>query len=105
MKAKATKSIPRPRKKSAANASAEPTTNKNSGTGFRDVETEWMNNHPEELRKCAGEYVVIEGRRIVAHNKDAAVAVQTAKRQGIKLPFIFFVEPPLPPNTYRIGWL
>src|SRR5580692_10167458 len=98
MKVKATKSIPRLRKKSAVKGPAKPTTNKQSRTGFRDVETEWMHNHPEELRKRAGEYVVIEGRRIVAYSKDAAVAVQTARRRGVKVPFIFFVEPPLPPN-------
>ena len=73
--------------------------------GYRVIENEWLQKHPEKLRACAGEYVVVEGRRIVAHSKDAAKAIEKAKLRGVKIPYIFFVEPPLPPNTYRIGLL
>jgi len=71
--------------------------------GSRVVENEWLDQHPEKLRAHASEYVVVEGRRIVAHNKDAALAIQSARRRGISSPYVFFVEPPLPPNTFRIG--
>jgi hypothetical protein len=103
MKAKAKKPVRRVRKKPVTGKSAPSASNGFSSIGSRVVENEWLNAHPEELRKCAGEYVIVEGRRIVAHNRDAAVAVQTARRLGITSPYIFFVEPPLPPNTFRIG--
>jgi hypothetical protein len=48
---------------------------------------------------------MVEGEEIVAHSKEPAELVRVAKERGIKIPYIFFVEPPLPPNTYRIGWL
>src|SRR5271166_2764891 len=99
MKAKAKKPIRRTRKKSAASESAQSAANGFSLTGSRVVENEWLDKHPEKLRAHAGEYVVVEGRRIVAHHKDAAVAIQVARQHGITSPCIFFVEPPLPPNT------
>lgn len=106
MKAKAKKTVRRAKKNLSAGTSTKSTANGiSSPYGYRVVENEWLNAHPEKLRAHAGEYVVVEGRRIVAHNTDAAVAVQTARRRGVKIPYIFFVEPPLPPNTYRIGWL
>jgi uncharacterized protein DUF5678 len=73
--------------------------------GSRVIENEWLQKHPEKLRACVGEYVMVEGEEIVAHSKEPAELVRVAKERGIKIPYIFFVEPPLPPNTYRIGWL
>src|ERR1700693_5160343 len=103
MKAKAKKTVPRARKKPSPTKPSRAAANGFSVTGSRVVENEWLNEHPERLRPYAGEYVVVEGRRVVAHNKEAAVAVETARRRGITSPYIFFVEPPLPPNTFRIG--
>src|ERR1700722_20128935 len=78
MKAKAKKPVPRARKKPAARKSAPSAANGvSSPYGYRIVENKWLNKHPEKLRDHAGEYVVVEGRRIVAHNRDAALAVQT----------------------------
>jgi hypothetical protein len=106
MKDKTKKPIRRARKKPGPNKSANPARNGlASPYGYRVVENEWLNRHPEELRKCAGEYVIVEGKEIVAHGKEPAELLEIAKRRGIKIPYIFFVEPPLPPNTYRIGWL
>jgi hypothetical protein len=106
MKAKAKAKNPiRAKKKPARGKAAGSAANGFSSIGSRVTENEWLNAHPEKLRPHAGEYVVVEGRRVVAHNKDAALAVQTARRRGVKVPYIFFVEPPLPPNTYRLGWL
>jgi len=103
MKPKAKKPVRRARTKPVASKLAKSAANGFSSIGSRVVENEWLNEHPEKLRPHAGEYVVVEGRRIVAHSRDAAVAIQTAKRRGIASPYIFFVEPPLPPNTFRIG--
>jgi hypothetical protein len=92
----------RPRRKPHESKLATPAAN-GKPRGFREVETEWMNSHPEELRKCAGEYVIVEGTEIIAHGKEPAELFEIAERRGIQIPYIFFVEPPLPPNTYRIG--
>jgi hypothetical protein len=102
MKARATKSNPRARKKSTGKEPAKSMTNKNSRTRFRDVETEWMNNHPEELRKCAGEYVIVEGTEIIAHGTDTSKLFAIAEERGVKIPFIFFVPPLRAKDEYWI---
>jgi uncharacterized protein DUF5678 len=104
MKAKAKKTAPRGRKKPVRKTSSKAEANGlSSPYGYRAVEGEWLEKHPEKLRPHIGEYVVVEGRRIVAHSKDAGEAIKEAKRKGVKIPFIFFVPPPLPKNTYWIG--
>jgi hypothetical protein len=104
MKPKAKKPVPRVRKRSQVGKSAKSAPNGlSSPYGYRVVENEWLNKHPEELRKCAGEYVIVEGTEIIAHGTEPAELLKVARRRGIKIPYIFFVEPPLPPNTFRIG--
>ena len=102
MKPKAKKLVRPERKKRRANKPAQSAANGNSPTGFRAVEMEWMNKHPEKLHPYAGEYVVVEGTKVIAHSTDAALAIQTAKRRGIRIPFILFLEIP-DPNVIRIG--
>lgn len=68
-------------------------------SGFRAVELKWRETHPKELAKYTGEYVVLEGTKIVAHGTDAGAVVNTARKQGIPSPYIFFVPPKLPSNT------
>jgi Family of unknown function (DUF5678) len=103
MKPKA-KELARPKgKKPMTRKSAQSAPNGHSRQGFRDVENEWLSKHPEELRKCAGEYVIIEGTEIIAHGTEPAKLYKIAKRRGIKIPFIFFVPPPRPKNVYWIG--
>ncbi|HVN28058.1 MAG TPA: DUF5678 domain-containing protein [Candidatus Binataceae bacterium] len=105
MKVHKKKSAAGPRKKPAAKASARSTNGMSSPYGFRQIENEWLQKHPEKLRACAGEYVMVEGEEIVAHSKEPADLARVARQRGIKIPYIFFVEPPLPPNTFRIGWI
>src|SRR5262249_33974013 len=106
MKREAQKAAPRSSKKPIRKRSqGKVNSNGFSPIGSRVVENEWLAKHREKVAAHAGEYVVVEGRRIVAHNKDAAKAVATARRRGVRVPYIFFVAPPLPPNTYRIGLL
>lgn len=103
MKAKAKKSVHRARKKSVVSKPAKLAGNGvSSPYGDRIVEMEWVNKHPEKLRPYAGEYVVVEGTRVVAHSPDAAEAIRTAKRRGVVIPFILFLEKP-DPNSIRIG--
>src|ERR1700730_3711200 len=104
MKPKAKKPAPRPRKKSVESKPAKSAGNGvSSPYGYRTVEMDWMNKHPEKLRRYTGEYVILEGTEIIAHGTDTAKLVAIAKRRGVRTPFIFFVPPPLPKNTIWIG--
>jgi hypothetical protein len=45
---------------------------------------------------------VLEGEEIIAHAPDAAQAIRQAKTQGIRTPYVFFVEPESD-DSVRIG--
>lgn len=102
MKAKAKEPDRRVRKKPVARKSSPSAATGKSWHGFRAIEMEWMNKHPEKLRPYAGEYVVVEGTKVVAHSADVGKAIDTAKRKGIKIPFVLFLEP-AKPNTFHVG--
>lgn len=103
MKSKAQEPARRARKKSVGSKPPKlPRNGVSSPYGYRIVEMEWMNKHPEKLRPYAGEYVVIDGTRVISHSTDAAEAIRTAKRKGVVIPFILFLEKP-EPGVISIG--
>jgi hypothetical protein len=57
----------------------------------RQEESEWMATHQEELNSHRGEWVVIEGRGIVAAAADHDTAWRQAKALGIEVPLLFQV--------------
>jgi hypothetical protein len=57
----------------------------------RQDESEWMATHQEELNSHRGEWVVIEGSRLVAADPDCLTARNIALKEGIKIPFIYRV--------------
>lgn len=59
----------------------------------RHREIEWLRTHAAELRPHVGEWVVLEGEEIIAHGADAQEVVAEARRRGIKMPYVFYVEP------------
>ena len=61
--------------------------------GFRAREREWRREHAQELKGLAGEWVVLEGERVVSHGTDAGAAVARARAEGVPVPYVFFVEP------------
>ena len=61
--------------------------------GFRAREREWRREHAQELKRFTGEWVVLEGGRIVSHGTDAGAAVARARADGVPVPYVFFVEP------------
>jgi hypothetical protein len=69
----------------------------------RQTEFEWIRTHRDELRRCAGQWVVVEGAALVAHGKDAVRVVARARRRGITVPLVFYVEPPDIESTARLG--
>ena len=92
---------PSPKKKSPARRTV------NNGASkvpqHRAVEQQFIGEHPEAFDPYIGEWVVLEGRSIVAHNPDPGVAVDQARTAGIKIPYVFWVEPKLKPNQGRLG--
>jgi hypothetical protein len=69
----------------------------------RAVEHRFIAEHPDAFDPFIGEWVVLEGTSIVAHDSDPAVAVDHARNAGIKVPYVFWVEPKLNPNQGRLG--
>jgi len=69
----------------------------------RAVEHRFIAEHPEAFDPYIGEWVVLEGTSIVAHDSDPGVAVDNARNAGIKVPYVFLVEPKLMPNQGRLG--
>jgi len=60
---------------------------------FRKREIEWRRTHAEILKSFENEWVVLEGERIIAHGHDPIRIIDEARSQGIRTPYIFFVEP------------
>ena len=42
-------------------------------------EATWLAEHPEIERQYAGEWLLIEGRRVIAHDADIAAVLEVAK--------------------------
>ncbi len=58
----------------------------------RHRELEWRRSHRDQLRAYAGQWVVLEGEEIVAHGNTMARPVEQARSQGIRIPYVFYVE-------------
>ena len=66
-------------------------------------EFEWIRTHADEMRRLAGQWVVLEGEQVVAHGKSAVRVVAGARRKGVAVPFVFYVEPPDVAPTSHFG--
>lgn len=75
----------------AAPAPAQPSS-KPLALGHRSQELDWCRTHTEVLRQFAGQWVVLEGEKIVVHGSDPLQVVAEARAKGIRVPYIFFVE-------------
>ncbi len=69
----------------------------------RQRELEWIRTHTDEMRRLAGQWVVLEGEGLVAHGKNAVRVVASARRKGVTVPFVFYVEPPDVEPTAHFG--
>lgn len=72
------------------------------GRRLREREEAWCRSHPEILRRFAGQWLVVEGEEIIAHGKDPAGLVEEARAQGVRIPYVFYVEAPRP-GVARLG--
>ncbi len=58
----------------------------------RTRELAWRRDHLEILSAHAGQWVVLEGDKLVAHGPDPAALVAEARTRGIRVPYVFFVD-------------
>jgi hypothetical protein len=68
----------------------------------RTRELRWRQNNEQLLEALAGQWLVVEGDELIAHGRDPVTLVTAAKRRGIQVPFVFFVEPRTH-DTVKIG--
>lgn len=68
----------------------------------RTRELQWRQNNEQLLEALAGQWLVVEGDEMIAHGQDPVTLVTAARRRGIQVPFIFFVEPRAY-DTIKIG--
>jgi len=55
-----------------------------------EKEMEWLRQHSKEYE---GEYVVLDGDRLVAHGKDGREALRQARSTGLEAPFVSHIPP------------
>ncbi len=68
----------------------------------RHRELEWRRSHRDLLQTYAGQWVVLEGEEIVAHGDNMVQPVERARSQGIRIPYVFYVEESRP-DVVTIG--
>ena len=70
-----------------------PTTRKQPvASSFRSRELEWRRTHREILKSFENEWIVLEGEKIIAHGPNPIEVVAKARADGIKIPYVFYVE-------------
>jgi len=57
-------------------------------------EWQWVESHPDQLRRYVGEWVVVDPSGIVAHGPSCTQVVDQAIAKGISIPFVFRVPEP-----------
>ena len=60
----------------------------------RSRELAWREANRDDLQAFAGEWVVLEGEQIIAHGLDPPELVADARRSGVLVPYVFFVDRP-----------
>jgi len=75
-----------------ASVSEQPSAN--GRVNGRSRELAWRDSHKSELEAMAGQWVVLEGEQVVAHGDDPADLVAAARKSGVVVPYVFFVDGP-----------
>lgn len=68
-------------------------------TQERTVEQAWLREHQAEYQ---GQWVVLEGDRLISHGPDAKAVIEEARAAGITRPFL--VQVTLPDDLPWGGW-
>jgi hypothetical protein len=67
----------------------------------RRAEMDWV-SHPD--LQYVGQWVVLEGSKVVASDPDGKALYQAVRDRGIESPFMFYVAPPNP-TPFVGGWI
>jgi len=60
-------------------------------------EREWLKRHRAEY---IGQWVVLDGDRLIGHGSDPRPIVAQARAEGVKIPFIRFIRDESEPSLY-----
>ena len=58
---------------------------------LREAEMQWLEENRETVANLGGQWIAVEGNRLVSHSADFADVLETTKKEGIQIPFILFV--------------
>lgn len=67
---------------------------KSAPANHRVRELKFQESNPAALRPFIGQWVVLEGESILAHGSDPVRVVADARSQGVRVPYVFYVEEP-----------
>lgn len=57
----------------------------------------------ENSKKYIGEWICLDGDKLIAHDRDGRKVYQKAKEAGVKVPFVHYIAEE--PEAYWGGWL
>ena len=58
----------------------------------RETEIAWVASHSEELAQFEGQWIVVDGQRVVVNGYDFAEVTKDARSKGIEIPYVIKVE-------------
>ncbi len=58
----------------------------------RNLEFEWIQNNKNKLSKLVGQWIALQGKRLVSHGTNFKIVKSQAKEKGFANPLIFFVS-------------
>jgi len=64
-----------------------------------ELERAWINAHRDEY---LGQWVALDGGRLIAHGADARTVYLAARAQGVEIPYVVRVEPLV--EAFMGGW-
>ena len=73
----------------------QPVNGANRPDSLREREMRWLSEH---RREHIGQWVALDGDRLVSHNEDLGKVFDEAQAQGVKVPFTAFIEDPDQPS-------
>jgi len=56
----------------------------------QNLQMKWLAEHRTEF---AGQWVALEGDHLISHGSNSREVIKAARKQGIKVPFIAYLEP------------
>jgi len=78
---------------------SQETNGENQPASFREREMRWLSEHRGEY---IGQWVALDGDRLVSHDEDLGKVFDAASAQGVQVPFTAFIEDPDQPSMG--GW-